>query len=855
MGVLRQFNVLSDMRLDAPHLRLLESAIAGDFDTTVGRMQAGRRALVVSGLTIAGSAGVQATSLQLVVADAVVLNLNASESGSFLWVPADTANEILDGATNGAVTGAFVAGSTNYVGLDFVRAADDSTADLAKFIDPVTGAITSEIVPLGKTLSYTIVVGPTPFSAQPNVVPIAKVVVAANGSVTTITDARDMMFRLATGGDFPTTQSSYGWPAGRAEGAFSGADKSITSQKEWNDAVMTRLWELGGGAYWYSNVADRNVKLINTGSPYSNGEYFTFNSGTGAITWQGLRVLFDGGSTGITYNDVSSGSGTILDGECMYVDIDRTTAASLTGHIGPLTTVGTGALPGSRWILAWRSGTSLYTRDWRYPVGTLFTPATNLAQGVVRLNQAVPTPADPVVVAIGTNGAIAVAATAGNTTAATFTGAGQGSGVLGISGSSWSPAGAVAGVTGAGVANIEASGVRGIGSATSTAALGGPGIRGVGGAATGAGVAGPGGQFTGGSSSTLSVAPGDGVTGVGGGGAESAPGGRFTGGTGTFSDAAGVVGVGGAGSYGAAGGDFTGTGGSAGVVAVGGATNGSGGDFTGAGTAAGIIAEGGTSGGAGGEFTGGNNAGPNGGSGVRGTGGAGATNGGAGLVGIGGGTNGAGVSGTAAGASAYGLISVVGHVGCPTTNNFQYTGTQTGVLIVPGCDFSLAGPFSSGTSGALTANGLAPVVSSANVNAPHWTQGTVGVTEYLVGKINLPRGATITAVELWMENNTGASIGPGGVVTIKHHTYSGTGVPTTTAIINASTIVAVPNAGNGWYATTISPTASAMESGRTGSNNSGWVSVSIQLPSTASSVIRFGGLRVTYTYTVTDFMV
>jgi hypothetical protein len=277
MSVLRNLNILSQMRLDVPHIRLLESGVAGDFDTVVGRMTSGGKPLVVKGFTIAGSVGALASTLQLAVADSSAMNLNASESGSFLWIPTDRANEVLDGAVNEKVTGSFVSGSTNYVGIDFVRQPDETTTDLVKFKDPSGGDDASRQVPLGQTLDYRIVISAVPFSAQLNLVPLAKIAVDSAGAVTSITDARRLMFRLGSGGDIPAPLSSFGWPQGRSEGAFSGGDKSLNNQKDWIDAVMSRIWEIGGGQNWYSPASDRNVVYTNYGTPASNGEYFTFN--------------------------------------------------------------------------------------------------------------------------------------------------------------------------------------------------------------------------------------------------------------------------------------------------------------------------------------------------------------------------------------------------------------------------------------------------------------------------------------------------------------------------------------------------------------------------------------------------
>src|SRR5882672_6503029 len=99
MSVLRQLNVLGQMRVDVPHIRSIESSIAADFDVVVGRGIAGDRALVVRGFTLSNVAvGTTASEVQLITADGIIYNVNASESGSFLWVPPDRAVEQLTSA-------------------------------------------------------------------------------------------------------------------------------------------------------------------------------------------------------------------------------------------------------------------------------------------------------------------------------------------------------------------------------------------------------------------------------------------------------------------------------------------------------------------------------------------------------------------------------------------------------------------------------------------------------------------------------------------------------------------------------------------------------------------------------------
>jgi len=875
MSVLRNLNVLSQMRLDVPHMRLVDSSVAGDFDTIVGRAVAGGKALVVKGFTVSGSTGSQANTLQLNVADGIVYNLNASESGSFLWVESTRANEVLDGATNGNVTGAFVSSTVNYVGLDFVRTPDDTTTDLVKFKDPVTGTETDLLVPLGKTLNYRISISVAPFSTQDNIIPLAIVTVDSTGTATAIQDARNMMYRLGSGGDSPSSTFSYSWPQGRVEGSFSGGDKSITSQKDWSDALMSRIWEIGGGASWFSAVADRNVHMTTFGSPFSNGEYWTFDSGTGAVSWQGIRLLFDGGTGLATKNEIDSGSGTILDGQCVYVDLDRSTnrlagVNAIVPAIASLTNLGTGSVPGSRWVLAWRVGTSLFTRDWRYPVGTTFAPATTSSLGVVQLNATPANSLAPQVVTIKADGKASLT---------TVAAAGNAGFVVSVSGSIASGTGPN-GINSTGTKSIAGTsgiGVFGDGGATETG-TGGAGLVGFGGSDEGFGGTG-----------------GAGVVGVGGDGLTAS--GVGVHGTGGGTGAAGVVGIGGGGNAMGVQGTATGTG--AGVHGISG-TNGHGlrgegngataiavyGNATVAGAKAGVfvgssntnavestasgtgIAVVGvssnstgswgvkgdtTSGGSGGVLGEGSGSAP-GVKGVSGTSGAGVVgeaDGGGSTVGVSGdgGFSGDGGSFTSnngdavvgsAGGTGRAFHAVLGNIGIANTNQVEYTAVKTGYLFVPVTDLQKV----SG-SAALT-------VAGGTINKAHYYVDN-SVTARLLGSIRLPRGAEITGVAAHARNSGFASYTL-PAPNIKRYVYntSSTAMNVTTILSGAGSVnFGIGEVGFKSYGSiTSAPVGDGWSLG-----NSGVVEVDWQLGNATSDGAQVAGLLITYTYTILDFMV
>ena len=406
----RQQNWLGSQRVDLPHLRSIESGVSHDLDVLAGAAIAGKQNLIVSGFAVVTSPspiGLPAPQLTINTAGSIMLLPAASENGTAFSVPANRPAEILDSA-NVRVVGGFTALATNYISIDVKRSSDPTTTDLVEFIDADTNTENPETVPLARTIDYFIVVSPQDFSTNQTLTPIAIVVTDVANNVVSIQDARPLLGRLATGGTIPDLQSSFGWSGGRNEstsitpGNFTSGDKAIQSLKGWMDAMMSRVQEIGGGAYWYSSTADRNVTMARLGTTFSNGEYFEWDLTN--LHWKGLKFVFDN-STG-WYNDIKDvtsdtpGLTHLLDGECVYVDLDRTQnigvisppfAAGLQPQKSSLILMGTPTVPGARQIIAWRIGAEVFTRGVGWPVGSSYNPATGDstsgpgALGVVRL--------------------------------------------------------------------------------------------------------------------------------------------------------------------------------------------------------------------------------------------------------------------------------------------------------------------------------------------------------------------------------------------------------------------------------------------------------------------------------------
>lgn len=546
MSVGRQFNFIGNMRVDVPHLRSLDSSVAADFDALAGYIGTGSTAQVVRGFKIVTpdvAIGNPATNLQLEIAGAALLHPLASEAGTVFVVDTDAADEAL-AATNDRIEGAFTANAANYVGVDLRRAADDTTADIVMTLDSTTREEVAKTIPLARTLDFVIVISTASFSTTPHVAPVAKVTTDSDNNVTDIEDARQMLYRLGIGGGTPDVSASFPWPEGRSEGvasaadAFEGGDKAILSDKDWRDAVMTRLWEVGGGEHWYSGTSDRDLKVV-YGPPVlpATGDNFNWNLGTETLEWASVSVLF-GNGTGY-FNDLEDSSTILNDGDALYVDIDRSAnrvsgVDGLNAQVAPLLTLGIGDPPGSRLVIAWRKGDEIYTRDRPFEVERDFRVATTTVSGTVKLSYAAGAPSDPVVAPLDADGTINATATSNNEPGFFGTGHGTGNGVNGAAGATGGGAGVVgtsatAGATGAGVQGIALGisatkyGVHGRGDAFGSEAVGvfgegggaRAGVHGTGGATNGPGVIGTGTGSGNGVVGTGGATNGTGVTGTG----------------------------------------------------------------------------------------------------------------------------------------------------------------------------------------------------------------------------------------------------------------------------------------------------------------------------------------------------
>ena len=301
MSVLSKVNWLSQQRLDQAHLKANDSFNAADFRAFQKVLSGYSNNYIIRGLEITSVNGLQVV---IGVANSVVLCsldntasfyvASADESPSVVNVPAGYPNVYIE-ATCTRLTGTKI-----------------DTAFWDPSIPTNSNAAGSEFsapVDFQEYVSLSISANTTGFS--PTSIKIA-VVSSNSSSVQTVTPAREMFFRLGSGGATPDPTRNFAWSNSRREPAVTGPasaigtqstlnpylsndgvgavnDLAITSLKQWMDAVMTQIKSMMGTPYWYSPFGGSSsgtppsISLIQ----YDLQTRSSLSPSSGMVSWNG----------------------------------------------------------------------------------------------------------------------------------------------------------------------------------------------------------------------------------------------------------------------------------------------------------------------------------------------------------------------------------------------------------------------------------------------------------------------------------------------------------------------------------------------------------------------------------------
>jgi hypothetical protein len=297
MAVLGRLLISSAERLDLPDLLSIDSYSAGDWkyfmDTLVGE----DTPYIIKGFDVINPGlAIGTQNISINIADSAMYYPGSGAGSFFYGLPAGSPSAQ-------PLVPSLVLNATNYVYLTFTTAA--TAEDTRAFWDPdANGGQGDEFTQEVNTESVIQVqVNVSTGSFPDNTVPVAIVVVGPT-SISSIEDARPMMFRLGTGGIDPNPSNRFAWPAIPSTmyeqmetpititsfsqpNPFQGGDKNITSLKQWMDAVMSQLANIAGTQYWYEDNATFSlVSLFNDLNItfYSKGKYEHSSSVPGELT-------------------------------------------------------------------------------------------------------------------------------------------------------------------------------------------------------------------------------------------------------------------------------------------------------------------------------------------------------------------------------------------------------------------------------------------------------------------------------------------------------------------------------------------------------------------------------------------
>lgn len=299
MAVLGRVLFSSSQRIDLPDLLSIDSYAAGDWKYFLQSVVGASRPYILNGFEVINPQGaIGSPSCSIKVADSVIYYPGSSAGPFFYGLPeGDPASAPLVPQLR--------ANATNYVYLTLTTF--NTASDTRALWDPDrnggVGAEFSQDVNTESVIQAQVNVSTGSFPI--NTVPVAIITMGPN-AITSIQDARDMLFRLGTGGLNPNPLNTFafrnlpGPQYARSEPStvissstdpnpFQGGDKNITTLKEWMDLVMTKLKEIGGTRYWYEDT--ETFSLVNifkdalTGSWKSKGQYTHSSSVPGQLSW------------------------------------------------------------------------------------------------------------------------------------------------------------------------------------------------------------------------------------------------------------------------------------------------------------------------------------------------------------------------------------------------------------------------------------------------------------------------------------------------------------------------------------------------------------------------------------------
>lgn len=272
MSVLGRILLASAERVDLQDFASIDSYVGADFKYLLQSFVGSDKPYILKGFDVIDPENaIGSPTISIRVADSIVYYPGSSAGCFFHGLPAGN-------VLSTPIIPTLRKNATNYVYA--VLSTFENARDTRSFWDPdLNGGEGAEFSQDVNTESVLKVELNVSISGYPsNVIPICKVVVGPS-VVSSIEDNRDLLFRLGNGGINSDPFSRYQWKSEPSIGyertetpiqmsssadpnAFFGGDKNISSLKEWMDAIMSKIAELGGTTFWYENSSLYNTRHI-----------------------------------------------------------------------------------------------------------------------------------------------------------------------------------------------------------------------------------------------------------------------------------------------------------------------------------------------------------------------------------------------------------------------------------------------------------------------------------------------------------------------------------------------------------------------------------------------------------------
>ena len=369
MSVLSRVSLTGQQRFDLSTVVGSESFTAYDFRALSSSFVGSDSAYILRGLSVVGRSGL---SVSISTKDCFAYNPQ-DNNGSFYYGLATDPDEIVQlpsGQTNIYVEATFSNATQNPINIGVWDPLALTGANAA-------GTEFTTTADFEEYIKLSITVNTVGFTA--GAIPLLTASTSGS-SITAMEDARELFFRLGTGGTTPNSLHKFPWSNARSEPSPSGVavgenagspwqsqdatgiinDKGIHTFKQWMDAVMTRISEITGSALWYqsgisvgpaSNVSLNQVFFDTLGHSIQPSQTSTFKwkesgggyvlagegqvSGIspfaeGLVSWKGiysdiewqLGDVFQS-STSRLYNSVRFTSPLVPDGSSLFLLLER----------------------------------------------------------------------------------------------------------------------------------------------------------------------------------------------------------------------------------------------------------------------------------------------------------------------------------------------------------------------------------------------------------------------------------------------------------------------------------------------------------------------------------------------------